>query len=697
MRWSAVLLLALLAVPACRGLRPGPLAPPALAGRGWRVEFTGQTTLETDELARAIADRLADYAREGISKPGVDDAAFELELFYRDHGFPRAGVEYEYAEGADGVRVEFRIEEGPRVVLAEIRLEGQRAFPAADLLAFFPPEEEGVLPGEPRWLVPSRLAAGAGALRDFYRQSGFLAARVSDPAVFYDAAGASAVAVIEIDEGVRSTLAAADVHLHGRLELEGERAERLRALPAAFLQPGGAPPPPYTPRLAQALRAHLLAHYGARGFPDCEIEIVPRHDAESGRVTLDVEIDAGEHVRLAAVEIAGNEKARGGFIRSRLGIEAGDDYDSEAIRAGFGRLYATGLFATVTIALAETKGAERTLLVTVVEAPSIELFVEPGYGSYEGPRLRLGAADKNLFGTGRSLRAESTVGLLAQSATVSFVDRALFRTDVQASGSVFLQHREEPSFTLDERGVGTELTRSWPRRHLSAAVGYRFRRTDLSEVDIVDPIAQGILADVDISSVSTSLTRDTRDHPLVPARGNRARVNVEWASAVFGSEIDFLAVRLEESHFVSLPWDGGILGLSARTGVIEPIGSTAAIPLQQRFFNGGESTVRSFHEDELGPVDSSGEPLGGEGYTVLSAELRQDLTAKFSGAIFLDAGNVAPTVEDYPRFAGFRTAVGAGIRYLLPIGPLRIDAGVNPDPREGEEEVVVHFSVGMAF
>jgi outer membrane protein insertion porin family len=693
------LLLALIAG-ACQGSGTGPL--PFLGildeGEGWSVRFEGNESMTAGELRGAIAARLRGFEREGISKPGVDDAAYEIEIFYREQGFDHAFVDYEWKEEGDGgVRAVFLVDEGARIQLERLELRGLESFGEEELRAFFPPGAGRSSEDPAPIFVRARLGEGVEAMRTFYRQSGFLEAKLADPVVTFDETGTRATATVSIVEGARFTLAATDVSFHGALgrgeDFEGE----LRRHARRFLQEGEAAAPPFTPRLGHALRAYLLAFYGGSGFPDCTIEIETELDSVTGRVSLALEIDAGPRVRIAHIDIRGNEKTRTSFIRSRIEIEDGDRYDAAAIRGSFAKLFATGLFEEIKMGLEAGEDRDRVLIVEVVELPTIEFFVEPGYGSYEGPRLRVGAEERNAWGTGRSLLAESTVGPLAQSAKVGFVDRTLFRTDLQLSGSVHFDHRVEPSYTLDEVGTGLELLHAWPEEHLTATLGYHYRRTDLENVDLVDPDALEALEDVDISSISTSLTRDTRNHPLVPRRGNRARVGLEWASSAFGSEVDFLAARLDAVQFWPLPWEGGVLGFSARTGVIGPIGDSEVIPLSLRHFNGGESTVRSFREDELGPRDPSGEPLGGETYTVLTAELRQDLFSKFSGAIFLDVGNVASDVEDYFEFDGMRKGLGIGIRYMLPIGPLRIDAALNPDALDHEDDYAIHFSVGMSF
>ena len=107
--------------------------------------------------------------------------------------------------------------------------------------------------------------------------------------------------------------------------------------------------------------------------------------------------------------------------------------------------------------------------------------------------------------------------------------------------------------------------------------------------------------------------------------------------------------------------------------------------------------MRSFKEQELGPADSFGNPIGGEVTNLFSTELRYHFTPAVQVALFFDTGNVILDYNDYFDFDDFRSGVGVGVRYLLPIGPLRLDYAINPDPRPGEEEWVLHFAVGLAY
>jgi outer membrane protein insertion porin family len=120
------------------------------------------------------------------------------------------------------------------------------------------------------------------------------------------------------------------------------------------------------------------------------------------------------------------------------------------------------------------------------------------------------------------------------------------------------------------------------------------------------------------------------------------------------------------------------------------------LPIDERFFNGGATSVRSFGERDLGPHDPKGNPIGGEFYTIFNVEYTFPIYGELQGALFFDAGDLLPTSEE-PGVDDMRYALGGGLRYKLPIGPIRLDYGWNPDRAPGEDFGAFHFSFGFAF
>lgn len=472
---------------------------------------------------------------------------------------------------------------------------------------------------------------------------------------------------------------------------------------------------PLTPRTRVWITARLAAICGKLGHPDAAVQVTEIRTAP-GRVRLEAALQPGPRVTIVEVRIHGLERTREGTVRQKIAFREGDLYRRSLEEETLRELYRLGIFRRVRLDF-EDRGPQglRALVVTVEEAEARELFFEPGWGSYEQLRLALGIRDQNLLGTARPAALESAVSLKAQRLRATLTDPRLFgtlwRADVRLSGL----RREEPAYTRTESEIG--LTFAYPlapERVATAGASLRHTRlADLSDPG-VEPSGRG---SYDTASLRVQLAWDTRDDWFFPSRGQASFAALEHSDTYFGSEITFTRFTAGSRLFLSVTADT-VLALRARTGFLLPGPKEEGLPVSERFFNGGENSVRSFREAELGPRGDSGEPLGGYAATTLSAELRRRLFGKLSGSLFVDWGNVAPnrsrsdqnrppyrsrgeivrdTVQDV--FGGFRPAVGAGLQLRLPVGPVRLDLAFNPDrdSGRGERRAAAHLSVGMAF
>jgi outer membrane protein assembly complex protein YaeT len=421
-------------------------------------------------------------------------------------------------------------------------------------------------------------------------------------------------------------------------------------------------------------------------------------------------------VTISDIEIRGNERTRRSFIRRRIRLKPGDPFNLALQKESFRELYQTGIFTKVDFELEETEVPGRRLLVVALEeAPAKELYVEPSWGSYERLRLRLGFREKNLFGIGRIFNLEATGSLKARSVLGRLTDPFFLNTDIVADLTAFYNHRIEPSFTREDVGSSLRLTKYWTD-HLTTTAAYTIRRTDISDADGEEDKADSNV-DYDFASLKFQATHDTRNDLFFPTTGKRMFISVEQADELLGGELNFSRLSCGARFFIH-PAKNTVLGFRYTSGLIIPGRDQVTLPLAERFFNGGENTVRSFKESELGPRNQSNDPAGGYGFNVFNIELRQRILGNFTGSLFFDYGNIAPnrsrseqgeppydsrsdvisdTVSDF--FQDFRPAVGFGFQYLLPVGPARIDFAFNPDrdPKRDEDFFVFHFSVGMAF
>ncbi|MCK6446665.1 MAG: BamA/TamA family outer membrane protein [Planctomycetes bacterium] len=675
--WLAGVLLVWLS--ACTAPRSELGAPVQVAKRGGvRLEFDGALAHSAERLATVITDDLERLESAPNRRAVLDDAAFALQRFYRRAGFADAEVEF---EELDRENARFVVREGPRVLVDAFEFPGASEFAAAELAELY----EGPEVGDRRALVSGAVSDLARGIELRYVARGFARVEVGEPRIERELGAALARVVIDVREGRVFRFGA--VAWTGELsdfaaELDGLRSLAERRRGAIFTQP-----------TLGALCTDAAELFTERGHPEARVRPERETFGDDGEVALELAVEPGPHVVIAAIDVRGLERVERSLVLSRVRFREGREWRASDQRDSLRDLYRTGLFAAVELDLEGTGGA-RTLVVRVRETQSREFYVEPGYGSYERLRLGLGWRDRNWFGTGRALKLEGSLAELAQRASASLVDQHLFESDVEGALTLFGGQRIEPSFTSADYGGSLTFTRQFGR-HWRGIVVYQFRRSGVSDVD-ADVTTSDLVQDVDIGSVTVTPSFDDRDQYFVPTRGRFAQVSVEYASGATGSQLDFVRTRWNASQFFALG-EKSVLGASWRGGVIAPLPGTDTIPLQERFFNGGENTVRAFRENELGPTDADGEPLGGEGFNVFSFELRRELLGNLDGALFWDVGDVVSRADEFLALDDLRHGPGVGLRYRLPVGPVRLDLGHNLDPRDGESRWVLHLSVGMSF
>jgi outer membrane protein assembly complex protein YaeT len=672
----------------------------------YEVMFQGNEAISDSELRRAAARELEAFDREGQKRSDIDDAAFQMEIAHRKAGYAFARVDYEIESEEEQKKVTFTIAEGPRVIVRKVTFSGNREIGREELLPFLERYRAGLIRKGEFFFVRSEVEAAVNDMRRYYVTKGYLDVDIEKTRFEFSEERSQVDIAITIREGVQYRIHRVefrgDVLAEAKDELEKLRREMIGR--------------PYFNRKKLILQTQIAEIYGNSGYPDAVVDVDPQLTPESGHVMLDVSIDSGPLVTIVEIAIRGNERTRANFIRKRIRLKQGDRYDLALQRESFRALYKTGIFSRVNFELKDTEmPGKRTLVVVVEEAPSKELFFEPGWGSYEFLRLRLGFREKNLFGTGRIFGSEATGSLKGQSVLGGLSDLFFLDTDIRADLMAFYNRRLEPSFTREDIGMAFFLTKD-VTDNLVITTGYTIRTTDISGVDVEEE-EEGEDDNYNFASIKIQPTYDTRNDLFFPTTGQRAFLSVEQVDKVLGSGVNFTRLAGGARLFFRLT-HSTVLGLRYSTGLIIPTRDQATVPLAERFFNGGENTVRSFKESELGPKDSSGDPIGGNGFNVLNIELRQRIIGNFIGSVFFDYGNVSPnrsrqeqgkppyerrsdiisdTLNDF--YTDFRPGVGFGFQYLLPVGPARIDFAFNPDrDRERHEDTFVfHFSVGMAF
>jgi outer membrane protein insertion porin family len=674
------------------------------SARSYEIVFQGNAALSGPTLSRDAAKELDAFDKEGQRPADIDDAAYQMQLAYRAAGYAFAQIDYRIEKKQAITTITFLISEGPRVIVRDINLSGNTALDDETLKAYFEKNRSGLLQQGEILFVKSTVESAVSEIRQRYLTLGYLDAVVDEPVMQYSDDRSRVSITLNIAEGVQYTVHRIDFRGDVPAAVQSELDKIRRDLIGQ----------PYYNRRRTLLRSGIEEVYGSQGYPDAEVEIDRRPGADPGQVVLDASISSGLQVTIAAIEIRGNQRTRAGFIRKRIRLKSGDRYNLALQQQSFRDLYRTGIFAKVDFKLEKTEDpAKRVLVVVVEETPAKELFFEPGWGSYEKLRLRVGFQEKNLFGTGRIFRTQAGASLKARTLTGTLSDPFFLNTDIKADLTAFYSHREEPSFTREDLGLGLAFNKRLTDHILSSAE-YVIRTTDVSDVDRFEEQSEGVY---NYASIKGQATYDTRNDIFFPTTGQRIFGAVEQADEFLGSGINLTRLTGGVRIFFDLT-RSTVLGLRYTAGLLLPGRDDVTLPLSERFFNGGENTVRSFKEADLGPKDPSGESVGGYGRNVFNLELRQRLIGNLIGTVFFDYGNIAPnrsrqeqgkqtfdsrsdvisdTLDDF--FKDFRPGVGFGLQYLLPVGPARADFAFNPDRDSTRDEdfFVFHFSVGTAF
>jgi len=726
------------------------------------VSFVG------DALPQSVRDALVPIQEEAsVDEDLLENGAVALREYLHARGYRDAAAEFERQEREGRLDVVFTVARGPRFLVGEVAVRGSQAI-GADTLRV----TTRLKPGEP--FVQGGVTGATRALVERYRAEGFTRATVEASTVTAPSGSAAAdrrVSVaFDVNEGPKAVVGG--VAFDGRAGLpetqlrglvgtvvgaafsQARLAADRDAIVAEYLNQGfdriTVTPTVMLGQNGTRADVRFVLVEGPQVFVD-HIIVLGNRRTKSSTIERELLLRPGEPLGYGA-RIESQRRLSGlGLFRSvrvtvpRYGSETRKDVIvevEEALPTSLG--YGGGVEGGRRLRLSADGAAEERFDL----AP--RGFVEIGrrnlWGSTRSVNLftRVSLRSKDTIltdGTRQATVAKSQYGFNEYRVVGTFREPRFLdaKSDLAVNG--ILEQTVRSSFNVRRREAGVQTSRRMSPAYRITGT-YAYRASELFDEVFTaaeKPLIDRVFPQVNLSMVSSAFVRDTRNDALDPDGGQLLGVEGSVAARRLGSEVGFAKAYVQAFAFRRLP--GGrrvVVAMAARLGLAKgyarsvprtdangapvygPDGAPLVdvvedLPASERFFAGGDTTVRGFSLDRLGDNDTitaSGFPTGGNGLVVVNGELRAALFGGLSLVGFLDAGNVFQRVGaiDATRL---RAAAGVGFRYKSPVGPIRVDWGFNLSPRvlvpaaveadgtlrpaSRERGNVLHISLGQAF
>ncbi|HEY3128300.1 MAG TPA: POTRA domain-containing protein [Acidobacteriota bacterium] len=478
----------------------------------------------------------------------------------------------------------------------------------------------------------------------------------------------------------------------------------------------------YSPYTVTIDRSILMAMYENAGYSSIDFRS-DIHYPFPGLTDITYYLTEGDRHTIENIVLTGNTVTRSSVVRRELTFHPGEPISLEKVLASESNLYNLGIFNRVEIEEEPSfvDPFKKILMVHLEEAKRYTLTYGVGYEDRD-PRATVGVADENFLGMARTLATAFRVGARLQRGQISYTIPRPFEWRLPTLVSLFAQHERKLKGDL-QQDVGkpfastrlTALLQSERRLNAETSLFFRynFEKVTVSNLEDLDVLFRENRP-VHLSKLSAALLNDRRDDPLNATHGTFSSIDLQLVPRILGSEAQFGRLFLQQQYFRPFPRaPKTIFATSVRFGWLKPFGKNTAgtqnpIPISERFFAGGSTSLRGFRLDQAGPlapkqVSINGKqqilqiPIGGNALFIWNTELRFPLIGFVHGAVFYDTGNVFQNVRDM-SFSKFSNAIGFGLRLNTPVGPVRADVGYNLNPPAGDfNRQLFFFTIGQTF
>ncbi|MGA1842140.1 MAG: outer membrane protein assembly factor BamA, partial [bacterium] len=657
------------------------------------IEIKGNRYFTNEE----ILETLTFYENRFFDTLEAEESVERITDLYRDNGFIDAEVGFSWNDPdfSGDRKIVFNISEGKRTYLKDIIFEHggylkkkrlKRQFLSIRSLSIF----------RSRPFKAITFSKDLEALEALYRSEGFPNVRISTKT---ERRGKRIKKRIIINEGIR--IMVRNVSFKGNDAFSDDRLKSILKVKERD---------PLRPKEFQDDRRQLTIFYGNNGYAYVKVSVDMEKDEEKGFADILYKINEGPFVSFGKIDIKRNFKTKEKIIRLATSFKQGDTFSYQKILDTHARLSRLGLFRSLSV---EPKGMDTMsedvdCIIEVEEMKTGKVNLGAGFSSRLGYRGYMEIREDNLWGRAISARFKADfTGLgggsritdeIGRSSkyTITFRDPLLIpRHKIEGEGSIYTSTEDRREYHNRSNGLEFGIWRPYKRK-LRIGLIYHIDLNRLDDITIDKDEIPEEYEEHTISAIGPAIIYDSRDNFLDPYKGIYTNLSLDHAGRWIGGDQDFYKIKAEYRTFFPLN-SRLVMALSIRGGYIGIYGKTSKVPIQERFFAGGGNTVRGFKEDSIGPKDDdTGLPLGGRVFWINNLEFRYPIYKSIKAVIFYDTGNVwdSRKEEDFPDL---RQGAGIGVRWITPIGPVRLDYGRAIDRRPGESLGRFYLSVGHAF
>jgi len=664
------------------------------------IGVSGEDKFSEEDITAAIATK-----KGAVLNPKVlsDDINVIREM-YRKEGYYNVKITHQVESSGEGqARLTFNIEEGKKLYIEKIRIEGCKSLDADDIRSGLALKEHGMF----SWFTKSgvlkedMLERDAAYIMNYYGDHGFIEVKVGKPEV--NILDDRIEVVFRVEEGPRFRT--------GEIRFEGD----LIADPATLadevtkIDDLGLSHEYFSRSVVREDIKNLAAYYNNYGYAYAEVDVRTDVHQEDLLVDLTYVISKHQKVHIRRVILEGNTKTRDNVVLREMRLADGDQFSGEKLHRSTERLNKLNYFSDVDIEPVPTGDPdEMDLKVKVVDKPTGKIGGGVGYSTYDGVFFGGNIQESNLFGKGYQTGFAGYIGSKKTSYTLSFLDPRVNDSLWSMGSQLWATEGDYVYYDMDS--MGGSVSASHPLGEYTKFHGQY--SLDFYNITDIDSSASKYIRKQSGDHVASIITgvveRDTTDKLYNPTRGNVSMIKLANGGGITGGTDEFIKTEGENSYYHTIFGDLVFHGL-VHVGYVGENFNGKDIPVTQRYFLGGIQDVRGYSYHKISPQDSDGDQMGGNKAAYTNLELIHPLNKEMGiyGVTFFDAGGTwkegdmylsAPTLVhgDSPPL-GLYKSVGGGLRWISPFGPLRLEYGYGIDDLYESSHHKFEFSMGQQF